>query len=204
MFSYCACHRSPSHICLFVLLLRWNISAVICNQVYVLFLVFNHSGAFASLNSLKNHHLNRIGDRNKKLYVSSTTPTLLSEVFRVYLDRLFAPLTDTPHAARSARKAQKKSIRISSPAHDCSKIRLKTPRRPGFLRSEYGRRSRTYFPEREETPNPQGQINLRCSTAESLRGSPCSSQDTSNEPNARAGKGKKNGRRGTANGKGTG
>jgi len=129
---------------------------------------------------------------------------LLSKYIRVYLDRLFAPLTDTPHAARSARKAQKRSIRISSPADDCSKIRLKTPRRPGFLRPEYGRRSRTYFPEREETPNPQGQINLRCSTAESLRGSPCSSQDTSNEPNARAGKGKKNGRRGTANGNGTG
>ena len=109
-----------------------------------------------------------------------------------------------PHAARSARKAQNRIIRISSPADDCSKIRPRTPRKPGFLRPKYGRRSLTYFQEREETPDPQGQIKLRCSTAESLRGSPCSSQDTSNEPNARAGKGKRNGRCGTANGKGTG
>ena len=108
-----------------------------------------------------------------------------------------------PHAARNARKVQKRIILISSPADDCSKIKLKTPMKPVFLRPEYGRKSLIYFLEREETPNPQGQSKVRCSTAESLRGSPCSSQDNSNEPNERAGKGKKNGRCGMANGKGT-
>ena len=115
----------------------------------------------------------------------------------------FVPLTDIPHAARSARKVQKRIIRISSPAADCSKIRPKIPRNPEVLRPEYGRKSLVYFLEREETPSPQGQSKLRSSTAESLRGSPCSSQDSSNEPTARAGKGKKNGRHGIANGKGT-
>jgi hypothetical protein len=118
-------------------------------------------------------------------------------------DRLCVPLIDMPHAARSARKVQKRIIRISSPADDCSTIKLKIPRKPDFLRPEYGRKSLVYFLEREETPNPQGQSKLRFSTAESLRGSPCSSQDNSNEPHARAGKGKKNGRCGIANGKGT-
>ena len=108
-----------------------------------------------------------------------------------------------PHAARNARKVQKRIILISSPADDCSKIRLKIPRKPGFLHPECGRKSLMYFLEREETPYPQGQSKLRCSTAESLRGSPCSSQDNSKAPNARAGKGKKNGRCGIANGKGT-
>lgn len=106
-----------------------------------------------------------------------------------------------PHPARNARKAQKRIIRISSPADDCSKIRLTTSRRPDILLPEYRRRSLTYFLEREETPNPQGQLNLKCSTALSLSGSPCSSQDTSNEPKAHVGKGNKNGWYGMANGK---
>ena len=73
--------------------------------------------------------------------------------------------------------------------------------KPDLPRREYGRRSLTYFLESEEVPIPQGQLRLQCSTAESLRGSPCSSQDTSNEPDAHVGKGKKNGRYGMANGR---
>jgi hypothetical protein len=118
-------------------------------------------------------------------------------------DSLCVSLINMPHAARKAKKVQKRIIRISSPADDCSKIRLKTPTKPDFLRPENGRKSLVYFLEREEIPNPQGQSKLRFSAAESFRGSPCSSQDNSNEPHTRAGKGKKNGDRGIANGMGT-
>jgi hypothetical protein len=111
------------------------------------------------------------------------------------LDRL-VPSATMPHTARKAKKAQNRIMRISSPADDLSNTKFISPLTPAVLLPGKfgGRKSLRYFLVREDTPSPHGQVNLLCSTAERLRGRPCSSHDTSKTPVASAGKGKGKGR----------
>lgn len=111
------------------------------------------------------------------------------------LDRLI-PSAMMPHRARKAKKAQNRIMRISSPADDFSNTKFISPLTPALLLPGKfgGRKSFEYFLVREDTPSPNGQVNLLCSTAERLRGRPCWSHDTSKSPVASAGKGKGKGR----------
>ena len=136
-------------------------------------------------------------EKMREIYTSHKLTRLKSSEMAAgapILDRL-VPSATMPHTARKAKKAQNRITRISSPADDLSNTKLITPLTPAaLLPGKCGRKSLRYFLVREETPRPHGQVNLLCSTAERLRGRPCSSQDTSKTPVASAGKGKGKGR----------